>query len=148
LRKPGLLTWTRFRALSAFAERAPRELTHLLSGSWPSHRNRRSGAFEVQCNSRCLNPIRNVRTVISRNLSFRGLRATPCIEISFWLSPTQAPMRCFSRCASSNPTDPPRLAGWKSLHRKRKPMSDVSCRAAGTAHGSKPGRSSNPLFLR
>lgn len=28
------------------------------------------------------------------------------------------------------------------------PASDVSCRVAGTAHGSKPGRSSKGLFLR
>lgn len=47
----------------------------------------------------------------------------------------------FSSACFRGSTDPPRLTGWKSLHRKRSPASDVSCRAAGTAHGSKPGGS-------
>lgn len=44
-------------------------------------------------------------------------------------------------------SDPPRLASWKSLHRNL-PTSDVHCRTASTAHGSKPGGSSNTYFPR
>jgi hypothetical protein len=119
----GLLTCSSIAALRLSSERAPRKLAHHFSGE-PVYASRcRCGAIVVQCNSRCLNPSRNVDPDFHRDPLRRTARDVGAREPSraapFRTQPALTPMRDSRVAHRLRPTDPSRLASWKSLHHLR-----------------------------
>jgi hypothetical protein len=126
LREPGLLTCSSIAALRLSPERAPRKLAHHFSGE-PVYASRcRCGAIVVQCNSRCLNPSRNVDPDFHRDPLRRTARDVGAREpfrlVPFRTQPALTPMRDSRVAHRLRPTDPPRLTSWKSLESPTNPL--------------------------